>query len=278
MKNLCIYHGNCADGFGAAWVTSRHSGLPFEFYAGRYQAPPPWDLIDGANVYLVDFSYKHDVMLQILSRAATVVLIDHHKSALEDLGSLMTSDRRLGHSCSLDHSGAMLTWKYWKGAAEPPALVRHIEDRDLWRFHLPGTREIQAAVFSYPYDFDVWDDLMAMPVETLRQQGEAINRKHMKDVRELVEGYSYMRFMNGVNVPWLNCPYFHSSEAGNIMARGMPFAVCYYDGPDGRNFSLRSTDEGVDVSVVAMGYGGGGHRNAAGFRVPYSHHLAQPGL
>ncbi|WP_224794071.1 DHHA1 domain-containing protein [Pseudomonas fluorescens] len=38
-------------------------------------------------------------------------------------------------------------------------------------------------------------------------------------------------------------------------------------------FSLRSTDEGMDVSEVASQYGGGGHRNASGFRVPFGHEL-----
>ena len=52
------------------------------------------------------------------------------------------------------------------------------------------------------------------------------------------------------------------------MAKGEPFAACYWDTPAGRVFSLRSTDDGVVVSAVAKKYGGGGHRNAAGFRVP----------
>ena len=30
---------------------------------------------------------------------------------------------------------------------------------------------------------------------------------------------------------------------------------------------LRSTDDGLDVSEIAKQYGGGGHRNAAGFRM-----------
>lgn len=281
IPNTCIYHGNCADGFGAAWVFKRHSSMEFNFYAARYQQEPPWELIDGRNVYLVDFSYKLPVMLQILERAKHVVLIDHHKSALEDLNDIMLSDRRLAHKCSLDHSGAMLAWKYWKGSAEPPALIRHIEDRDLWRFALPNTKEIQAAVFSYPYDFEVWDKLMEMHPDDIAAEGEAILRKHLKDVRELIEGYAFMRALDGHLVPWLNCPYFHSSDAGHYLCensssgRGM-FAVCYYDGPDGRNFSLRSGPDGMDVSAIAVKFGGGGHFHAAGFHVPFTHELARP--
>jgi nanoRNase/pAp phosphatase (c-di-AMP/oligoRNAs hydrolase) len=34
-------------------------------------------------------------------------------------------------------------------------------------------------------------------------------------------------------------------------------------------FSLRSTEEGLDVSEIAKLYGGGGHKHAAGFKVPH---------
>jgi len=45
---------------------------------------------------------------------------------------------------------------------------------------------------------------------------------------------------------------------------------CPWDTPEGRVFSLRSNDEGVDVSEVAKQYGGGGHRNASGFKVSFA--------
>ena len=67
-----------------------------------------------------------------------------------------------------------------------------------------------------------------------------------------------------------------SSEAGNVMAESEPFAACYLDTADSRVFSLRSRREGgVDVAKIAESDGGGGHRNAAGFRVPRDHLLSQ---
>ena len=75
-------------------------------------------------------------------------------------------------------------------------------------------------------------------------------------------------------MPVASLPYTLTSDAGHLMAQGEPFAACYWDTPHGRSFSLRSTDEGLDVSAIAGLYDGGGHRNAAGFRVPYGHDLA----
>jgi oligoribonuclease NrnB/cAMP/cGMP phosphodiesterase (DHH superfamily) len=165
----------------------------------------------------------------------------------------------------MNRSGAGITWDFFFPGQPRPRLIDHIEDRDLWRFKLPHTREIQANVFSMPYDFAVWDDLMALDPMDLVPGGQALERKHHKDVAELVDATRRRMVIGGHDVPVANLPYTMGSDAGHLMAQGEPFAACYYDGPLGRHFSLRSTDAGVDVSEVARGYGGGGHRNASGF-------------
>lgn len=272
MKPICIYHGNCADGFGAAWVFKRYSGQEFDFYPGVYQDAPPD--VAGRGVYLVDFSYKRAVVEQMLEQANRVTLIDHHKTALDDLKPLIESNVIESH-VSLNHSGAVLAWEWIHGdTLNMPQLLRHIEDRDLWRFTLERTREIQANVFSYPYDFEVWDELMKSDPQKLADEGAAIERKHFKDIAELVKVVTREFTIGGYPVPVANLPYTLTSDAGHALAKGKPFAGCYWDTPDGRVFSLRSTDEGLDVSEIAKQYGGGGHRNASGFRVPYGHELA----
>jgi oligoribonuclease NrnB/cAMP/cGMP phosphodiesterase (DHH superfamily) len=271
LNPLCIYHSNCADGFGAAWVFSRYADRTFNFHAGVYQDTPPD--VTGRDVYLVDFSYKRDVVEDILTKAGKVVLIDHHKTAIEDLAPLIES-KRIESLVSLEHSGAVLAWQYWEPKATTmPQLLHHIEDRDLWRFALARTREIQANVFSYPYDFGVWDELMKTDPQKLAEQGEAIERKHHKDISELIKVVTREFVIGGFRVPVANLPYTLTSDAGHELAKGQPFAGCYWDTPNGRVFSLRSVDEGMDVAEIAKQYGGGGHKHASGFRVPYGHPL-----
>jgi oligoribonuclease NrnB/cAMP/cGMP phosphodiesterase (DHH superfamily) len=265
MKPLCIYHGNCADGFGAAWVV-RRKFPEAEFHAGVYQNPPPD--VTGRDVIIVDFSYKMPVMLDVIAKAASVTILDHHKTAAEDLWEIFSRGLAKGQY-SDNRSGAGLTWDYFFPDEPRPALINHIEDRDLWLFKLPQTREIQAAVFSYPYDFFTWDALMEeAPLAELAIEGAAIERKHHKDIAELVGVTRRSMMIGGHVVPVANLPYTLTSDAGNLMATGEPFAACYWDTPEGRVFSLRSTDDGLDVSAIAKGYGGGGHRNASGFRMP----------
>ena len=270
---LCIYHGSCADGFGAAWAVWK-AKPDTEFYAARYQEPPPD--VTGRNVMIVDFSYKRDVLLRMAQTADTILIIDHHKTAAEDLKDLPEEVVTGSHKClidcvfDMDRSGAMLTWNAMHPTEEPPQLIRHIQDRDLWRFDLFNTRAIQAALFSYPYDFAVWDKLMSASTQELSLQGVAIERKHFKDLKELLPVCTRPMKIGGYDVMTANLPYTFASDAGHALLETNPFGVTYYDGPNGRNFSLRSQDGGVDVSEIAKLYGGGGHRNAAGFKLSFS--------
>lgn len=284
-RPLVIYHGNCADGFSAAWCFWRKYKAGADYFAGVYQTAPPEHA--GRDVFLVDFSYKAPVVQLMLETANTVTLIDHHKTAIDDLRPLKehmvatngngTGDR-FGWFCDLDRSGATLAWDYLFPGEDRPLLLGHVEDRDLWRFKLPGTREIQALVFSHEYTFETWDRLMAADqVELLKMTaaGAAIERKHHKDVAELVAVCKRRMFIGGHDVPVASLPYTLVSDAAHKMAEGEFFAACYWDTAEGRTFGLRSTDEGIDVSAIALLYGGGGHAKAAGFKVPRDHALAR---
>lgn len=272
MKPLIIYHGNCADGFSAAWCFWRKYHHGADYFAGVYQEPPPD--VTGRDVYLVDFSYKRDVVIGMLQTAESVTLIDHHKTAIEDLRGLVG----LKQFTDLERSGATLAWDFLFPDEARPLLLGHIEDRDLWRFKLPGTREIQAVVFSHEYTFEQWDALMSadrVGLLKMTAAGAAIERKHHKDVAELVKVCQRRMVIGGHDVPVASLPYTMVSDAAHKMAQGEPFAACYWDTAEGRNFGLRATDEGLDVSDIAKQYGGGGHAKAAGFKVPRDHELAQ---
>ena len=264
MSNICIYHGNCADGFSGAWVVRRALGDGVEFHAGIYQTPPPD--VRGKNVVLVDFSYKRQAMEKIIAEAESVLVLDHHKTAADDLKNLDGAEVVF----DMERAGSKIAWDYYFPTETPPPVLLHVEDRDLWRFALPKTREIQANIFSYHYDFAVWERLMNSDPAVLAIEGEAIERKHFKDIAELLGVVQRRMVIGGINVPVANLPYTLVSDAAHKMAQGEAFAGCYWDTPKGRVFGLRSANDGMDVSEIAKQYGGGGHRNAAGFTVPYA--------
>ncbi|TWB15577.1 DHHA1 domain-containing protein [Nitrospirillum bahiense] len=286
---VCIYHGNCADGFGAAWAVRKALGDGCEYIPALYGAPAPD--VTAKHVILVDFSFKRPVLMEMAKVALSILVLDHHKTAAEDLAGFMPPEVVCGgyHGMrdlafhmrdevwpiraifDMERSGAMIAWDYFHPGETAPKLIQHIQDRDLWRFALPHTREIQAAVFSYPYNFEVWDGLVEQAEfrpEFLAAEGMAIERKHFKDIDELLKVSRRTMRIGGELVPVANLPYTLASDAANQLADGWPFAATYSDGGDKRVFSLRSRPGGADVSVIAKAYGGGGHRNAAGFQMP----------
>jgi len=264
MNKLCIYHGNCADGFGAAWAVRHALYSEMDYHAGTYNETPPD--CTGREVIMVDFSYQREVLLEIAAVAKSVLILDHHKSAAAQLVDL---PENVTATFDMDRSGAMIAWEHFNPNQTAPALLLHIQDRDLWRFDMEGTREVTSALFSYPYDFLYWDQLMETDIQELKDEGKAILRKHFKDVNELIDSNAHRADIAGVNVPAINAPHFFSSDIGHIMSKNEPFSCCYWDTEAGRTYSLRSAADGADVSEIAAAFGGGGHKNAAGFKLSH---------
>jgi len=265
MKKLCIYHGGCSDGFGAAMAVKMALGDSVAFYAGVHQQAPPE--VKGRDVIMVDFSYKRPVLMALARQANSVLILDHHLSAEKDLVDLPNN---VSTVFDMKRSGAVITWQYFHPEKAIPPLLLHIQDMDLWQLKLEGTKEIIASLFSYSHDFALWEGFIHSDLKALRQDGVAIVRKHTKDVNQLIASSAYRMVIAGYDVPVLNAPYFYSSDAGHIMGKNEPFAACYQDDATGRSFSLRSEEDGVDVSEVAVKFGGGGHQHAAGFLLPFS--------
>lgn len=265
MSNtICIYHGNCADGFTSAWVVRKAKGEDVEFHAGFYKDPPPD--VTGKVVYIVDFSYPPDVMKDIVAKAAHVSHIDHHATAIKAMEDF--SDRKFYKFYSEDNSqsGAMLTWLFFFPTTPIPNIIKHVDDRDRWQFKIPGTREVAANMFSYAYTFENWDMLMNQRLEQQIAEGSAIERRMAKDVQELMNVVVRRMDIAGYNVPVANVPYQYGSDMCMHLAIGEPFAAYYYDKPTHREFGLRSAPGGLHVGEIAAIYGGGGHEHASGFR------------
>lgn len=264
MSYLILYHKNCTDGTGAAhavWEHLREQGKLDDatFQTVQYGDPAPD--VTSLDVYIVDFSFPRDVLLKMHEQAKSLVVIDHHKTSAADLADLPF--------CIFDmnKSGCILTWEYLFPKTPAPELFYYLQDRDLWRWELPESKEVSAALRSYKPFFDVWDEFTTFNgVKKLKAEGAAILRYQNQQIEMALFQKAQMVEIGGYTVPCVNCTHL-ISELGNELAKDQPFAALYFDTADKRVFSLRSTDEGVDVAEIAKIYGGGGHRNAAGFTV-----------
>ena len=284
-KFLCIYHGHCDDGFAAAWCVRAALGdEKVEFYAGQYQNSPPD--VSGRDVIIVDFSYKRPVIDAMAASAATLLILDHHKTAAADLYGFppplpgaynpyaMLDWQRENNAPNAAHvlfdmarSGAGIAWDYFHPGKPRPRFIDYIEDRDLWRKALPDGDLFTFALRSYPQDFDIWDKL-AEDVQQLIAQGNHIHRFYRMQVEDQKRN-AYAAAINGVRCRVANTPYAFASEvAGEIIDGDAEFGACYFQLASGEwAYSLRSRGD-FDVSEIAKAFGGGGHRNAAGFKSP----------
>lgn len=268
---VIIYHDNCHDGITALWCALQRwpRATP---YAAKYDVPPDLERLRHQDVVVVDFSWKLKQMLSICSVARNLLVLDHHKTAaaeLEGLEHAITVMNKKVRVCfDMERSGAGIAWDVLmgQGGVPMPLLVDYVEDRDLWRFKLSNSKEVHAACSTYPLTVEVRDILMNRSIESLVTEGAGILRYHDKLVESAAK-HALTESIGGYTVPSISCPTIEIvSDLGNRLAVGHPFAAVWVDRSDGtRSYSLRSTNEGVDVGEVAKTFGGGGHRNAAGF-------------
>lgn len=270
-KKVCIYHGNCADGFTAAWVVNQAFD-DVDFIAGKYQEDVNINRFADKHVIFVDFSYDEKTMRKICAVAKKVTIYDHHESAEKNLRPLF-DEGIIDGVFDMERSGCRIVWDELMGGKEPPQMLLHIEDRDLWRFALPETKAVAMYVFAFEYTFENWYELMYMtPIKKAVQGGGILQRKVEKDIAELAGVLVEFGYLDGHLVPIANVPYMYASEMGNLLCESgqgqhKPFAVTYFIDKNGMyNVSLRSGEDGLNVAEIAKKFGGGGHNHAAGFK------------
>lgn len=254
------YHANCADGFAAACAAWLILGDRASYVPVRHGDSPP-EVPTDARLAIVDFAYPREQLLEIKSRVQSLVVRDHHLSAAADLEGLDFA------SFDLKKSGARMAWEYWHPDRPFPELFAYVEDRDLWNWALPDSREVALALTQIPFSFEQWT---TMNVEDLKVAGRCLLGFQTSLIARAVSK-AHWRDVAGYQVPVSNSCLFQS-EIGDELCRKFPeaeFSGVYYDKGENVAWSLRSVGE-FDVSEVAARFGGGGHRNASGFAAPSS--------
>ena len=249
------YHANCADGFAAATAAWLVLGDKATYTPVRHGDPLP-EIEASARVAIVDFAYPRESLLQLAQQVEHLVVLDHHRSAAVDLEGL-----EFAHF-DMDKSGARMAWEFWHPEEPFPEAFAYVEDRDLWRWRLPDSREVALALTQIPFDFQLWSRLN---VEELKVVGRSLLGFQTSLIERAVKKAHWLE-LAGYRIPASNSCLFQSEVGDELCQKypDAPFAAVYYNKGDSLAWSLRSIGE-FDVSRVAATFGGGGHRNAAGF-------------
>ena len=202
------------------------------------------------------------------------------------------------HHVILDNtrSGALIAWNYFHPDAWTPKLIRHLDDYDRWVFAIPYTKEFNKSLWSYaPWSFKQWNTmpylLSEYSLDDYYTEGAAILRAHDQNVQSIIasakrecsltffesheidnphEDGKTLSMSRQVVVAGLaaNCPKHLASDVGHHLAtESGTFGLCWFvDSLGTVECSIRSNGD-FDVSAIASKFGGGGHKNAAGFKL-----------
>jgi oligoribonuclease NrnB/cAMP/cGMP phosphodiesterase (DHH superfamily) len=278
QKVSVLYHANCLDGMMSAAIVYKYLTeelkLPkddLRFLPVKYQENPPI-LRPDSKVYIVDFSYPREVILDLQSRHE-VIIYDHHKTAQEQLLGIK------GALFDMDESGATLTWKQLFPNKPVPYTVQMIRDRDLWLWELPESKSFTEAVYNLldmtveswqrllttnstnPYDFGV-------VISNLISQGDAIVAASNNQVKRQLENVYWAKLpLHDDLIPMINSGHLISETCQAMYTKfpEAPYVAMWTMKGDLVYVSLRSSSTGADVSQVAKVYGGGGHSKSSGF-------------
>lgn len=293
MRQHLITHKGCPDGhasFLLAADTMRENEHEFVHTPMSYGDPLP-DVDRGDLVMCIDFCPTGPELRELADKTNALIVLDHHQSAygyVEDAGiHLFNSvdealDVRVDDLpehfaiLDMDHSGAGLAreWFGWSETSKEWQVLKYVQDRDLWRFEFPETKDVFAALTAFPYEEDAWWEAISEGVERLVGQGKAINRYRDQLIALAVESAF------DINIPGLgktsiaHSLYATGPDVAGILANAYQHGVGAYVvvQADGMKLGLRSTPDGADVAELAAQLQpgrGGGHKHAAGCLISF---------
>lgn len=257
MKPLVLYHGQCLDGFASAWVAFQRFGGDGEYHAVQYGEELRWP-VDERDVLILDFSFPRARLLEMKAKARSLLVLDHHVTAMEDLAGL-----DFAHF-DLARAGCTLAWDWFFPGQPRPWLLSYVEDKDLWRWKLEHSQEVSAALQSYSRSFRAWDKILRKGIDALVAEGRPILRYKNRLIETAASRVRLVE-LEGHRIPVVTCCVLQS-EIGGRLSKDHPFVAIVFESGNRRIWSLRSREDGgVNVAEIAKRRGGGGHPNAAGF-------------
>lgn len=287
MKNKVIYHADCADGFTSAYLFWKWVDGNAEFIPMHYPCKEITGVDKDTNVWFLDFSASFKQTKELCAKAGNVYVLDHHKTARDTMLQLLEEGlENLEITFDMERSGCRIVWDYCKnnpntistitncdvsgGDFIPPAwLVNYVEDRDLWRFKLKDSKEINEYIHACTNTFESWGLLEEEDPNSLVHSGAAILAHTSKQVAKIVKT-AYLSTVTGPNGTVYEVPFVNTqtniSEVLHELAKTATFAVAWWEDGKTRKYSLRVDEKtNFDGTIIARHHGGGGHAKACGW-------------
>jgi hypothetical protein len=287
-----IYHGPCSDGMCGLW-SACHYKLIKTRYACKAGCNPTGDYT-GMNVIFIDICPKIDYLLELVNKAKNVVILDHHKSSEQmilDNNKLLSSIKNLTIEFNMKKAGCQMAWDYFFDDLPRPFFIDYISDRDLWKWKLPSSKEINNALWELgyidSYDLTKMTGLLEdseTKLKNLKSLGELIEISNKRQIDISISNAIevQMIYNNKTYRLWLagNINPILRSDLGNTLCSKtfkdgtLPdFSACWQYDPKNNEWwiSFRGVpSRSPDLSVLTSSFGGGGHPMASGITIKSS--------
>lgn len=261
---LVCFHANCVDGFSSAVIAySKHLDSA-DYLAVDYNKTYDIEIFRNKDVVVVDFSFSHEFCELVNQVANSLIILDHHKTAQENLKDLSYA------VFDMAKSGAILTWEYFYPNKEVPKSIQLIGKFDLWDHEDPEVVYFNKAIRCQDFNLEDWYEMLFKLTDIpeyydlLIEQGKSIDRFTKHQIK-IFSKTANKCIINGKEGLMTGCSAVFSSELGHELANmSGTFGATYNITKYGKvAISLRSNGD-YDVTEIAKLYKGGGHLNAAG--------------
>ena len=270
----CFYHSADLDGHCSGAIIKRKYP-ECEMIGINYGQEFPWQTIEeGEIVFMVDFSLQPFSLMERLNSRCKLIWIDHHKTAIDaahGVGFIAYEQ-----SLEIGKAGCELTWGYIHPERDMPKGVFLLGRYDVW--DLGADKKIMPFQYGMRMEqdtlpgADIWDAVFGehpkYVVNEICVTGKVVLEYQVSQSAKYAKACAFDTEIDGLsavamNVGMANSQMFESVfdlEKHEIM---MPFVW-----KDGKwTVSLYTVNEtGIDVGLIAKSFGGGGHKQAAGFQ------------
>lgn len=276
--DIIFYHKNCPDGIGSLWAANYKKRIPIHYPLPAGENPTKID-IEEKSILFVDICPNDYFILENIGKVKKMTILDHHKSSREMVEDIMKKKiPNLEIIFDMERSGATITWDYFFPNTPYPFFIHYIEDKDLWRYKLPHSQEINFALESY-LTIEKLTSLLENEEEwfqKLLEDGKVKKEENDKKIKKNADSSIPDNFIFQGNVYQVRKVYNISnknliSDVGNYLCEQYPeidFAIVISSYSSYSSYSLRGIKgKCPDLSLIAKEYGGGGHPSSAGIRV-----------
>jgi oligoribonuclease NrnB/cAMP/cGMP phosphodiesterase (DHH superfamily) len=169
----------------------------------------------------------------------------------------------------MNRSGAQLAWDFFYPSTKRPSAVDHVGNRDLWRKSEKDSFAFAAFVYPLGYHYELYLKYLQdqSAVDEAIRNGYLIIEKNNKIIEEVAKR-AVPRILDGYPTLYVELKTDEelnlTSDIGDYLDKKASIAAMINNN---NKVSLRSDQNGPDVSVIAKKWGGGGHPHASGFTI-----------